>query len=71
MDEDIQSDNTCLPLYTKTKRFRQDEYSKIDHNAAVKDTNLKSCKNKNKRYISTFLKKSSNCDYSKVNRSIL
>lgn len=67
MDEDVPSDNTCLPLYTKTKRFKQDEYSKIDHNIpAVKDPNLRSCKSKTK-HISRFLKKSSNCDYNKVN----
>lgn len=71
MNEDIQSESTCLSFYTKFKRFKQDEYSKVDHNApAVKSTKLKSCKNTNKRYISTCrcLKKSSDCNY-KVNRN--
>lgn len=70
MDEDIQSNNACLPLCTKAKRFKQDEYSKVS--PAVKNMKLKSCKNRNKRYISTYryLKKSSNSNYKEVNRNV-
>ncbi|XP_077263279.1 FYVE, RhoGEF and PH domain-containing protein 3 isoform X2 [Temnothorax americanus] len=70
MDEDVQSDNTCLPRCTKAKRFKQDEYSKVGQVAsAVKNTKLKSCKNgRNKRYTSAYrcLKKSSNCNYNEI-----
>lgn len=73
MDEDIQSDNACLPLCTKAKRFKQDEYSKVGNvSPAVKNMKLKSCKNRNKRYISTYryLEKSSNNNYNEVNRNV-
>lgn len=75
MDEDIQSNNTCLPLCTKTKRFKQDEYFK-DHIPGhivpkAKNTKLK-YKNRNKN-VSTYrcLKKSSNDTYNEVNRNLL
>lgn len=69
MDEDIEDGNACLPLFSKAKRFKQDEYSKVDHIAPeIKDTKLKSCKNRNKRYMSAcrYLKESNNYNYNEV-----
>ncbi|XP_011858472.1 PREDICTED: uncharacterized protein LOC105556030 [Vollenhovia emeryi] len=69
MDEDVQSSNTCLPLFTRAKRFKQDEYSKDGYIApAVKSTKLKSCRKRNERYTPTHrcFKKSSNCNYNET-----
>jgi len=69
IDEDIQSNNTCLSLFTKTKRFKQDDSKTGPTASQVKNTKLKSCvcKNRNKRNIKTYrcLKNSSNYEVSR------
>ncbi|KAL0103088.1 hypothetical protein PUN28_017433 [Cardiocondyla obscurior] len=52
--EDTQKDNICLPLYIKTKRFKQDEYSKVGHSSStVKSAKLKSHMHRDKGDSST------------------
>ncbi|XP_012522558.1 FYVE, RhoGEF and PH domain-containing protein 2 [Monomorium pharaonis] len=68
MDKDIQNIDNCLPLY-KIKRFKRNEYSKADCTFQdLKNTKLKLCKNRNKRYTSICgcLKKSSNSNCNEI-----